>query len=219
MTNANCSITTIVIPLAALEKLFGPLESVMVTTMQAVSGAGYPGVPVLDIFDNVVPYIGGEEEKMEWEAMKILGDLRQESDSDGFVIRDKEHAYPIRVSASCNRVPVLDGHTACVSVKFTKRPPPTPEEVNDALRTYISPVQQCHSAPKHTIKVFEEPDRPQPRLDREFERGAGVCVGRVRECGILDIKFVAMANNVSIGAAMSSILNAEYSVQNGIVLP
>jgi aspartate-semialdehyde dehydrogenase len=219
VTNANCSITTVVVPLAALEKAFGPLESVIVTTMQAISGAGYPGVPSLDIFDNVVPYIGGEEEKMEWEALKILGEVREAPESDGFAIRDKQHSFPLRLSASCNRVPVLDGHTACVSVKFSRQPPPTPERVRQALASYTSPVQQCHSAPKHTIKVFEEPDRPQPRLDREFERGAGVCVGRVRECGVLDIKFVVMANNVSIGAAMSSILNAEYSVQNRLVLP
>jgi len=219
VTNANCSITTVVVPLAAMEKAFGPLESVMVTTMQAISGAGYPGVPSLDIFDNVVPYIGGEEEKMEWEAMKILGDVRQESESEGFAIRNTDHMHPIRLSASCNRVPVLDGHTACVSVRFSRRPPPTPEQVWQAFASYVSPVQQCHSAPQHTIKVFEEPDRPQPRLDRGFERGAGVCVGRVRNCGVLDIKFVVMANNVSIGAAMSSILNAEYSVQHGLIVP
>lgn len=219
VTNANCSITTVVIPLAAIEKAFGPLESVLVTTMQAISGAGYPGVPSLDILDNVVPYIGGEEEKMEWEAMKILGDVRQEeSESEGFSIRDENHSHPIRLSASCNRVPVLDGHTACVSIRFSKRPPPSPEQVKQALASYISPVKDCRSAPLHTIKVFEEPDRPQPRLDREFERGAGVCVGRVRNCGVLDIKFVVMANNVSIGAAMSSILNAEYSIQNGLVV-
>jgi aspartate-semialdehyde dehydrogenase len=218
VTNANCSITTVVIPLAAMEKAFGPLESIMVTTMQAISGAGYPGVPSLDIFDNVVPYIGGEEEKMEWEAMKILGDIRQDPEPEGFAIRDTEHMYPLRLSAACNRVPVLDGHTACVSVKFSKRPPPTPEQVQQAMASYVSPVQECHSAPRHTIRVFEEPDRPQPRLDREFERGAGVCVGRVRNCGVLDIKFVVMANNVSIGAAMSSILNAEYSVQTGLVV-
>jgi len=221
VTNANCSITTLVVPLAALEQAFGPLETVMVTTMQAISGAGYPGVPSLDILDNVVPYIGGEEDKMEWEAMKILGDVRSESEiqstGEGFAIRNSEHMHPLRVSASCNRVPVLDGHTECVSVKFAKRPPPTPELVREALKAFVSPVQQCASAPKHTIRVFEEPDRPQPRLDREFERGAGVCVGRVRECGVLDIKFVAMANNVSIGAAMSSILNAEYAIQNGII--
>jgi len=219
VTNANCSITTVVIPLAAIEKAFGPLESVLVTTMQAISGAGYPGVPSLDILDNVVPYIGGEEEKMEWEAMKILGDVhREDSESEGFTIRDENHSHPIRLSASCNRVPVLDGHTACVSIRFSKRPPPSPEQVKQALASYVSPAKDCHSAPLHTIKVFEEPDRPQPRLDREFERGAGVCVGRVRNCGVLDIKFVVMANNVSIGAAMSSILNAEYSIQNGLVV-
>jgi aspartate-semialdehyde dehydrogenase len=217
VTNANCSITTLVVPLAALEQAFGPLETVMVTTMQAISGAGYPGVPSLDILDNVVPYIGGEEEKMEWEAMKILGDVRSNNDTEGFAIRNTDHSHPLRVSASCNRVPVLDGHTECVSVRFARRPPPTPDQVQSALKAFVSPINQCHSAPEYAIRVFSQPDRPQPRLDREYERGAGVCVGRVRQCGVLDIKFVAMANNVSIGAAMSSILNAEYAVENGLV--
>ncbi|KAF9004313.1 aspartate-semialdehyde dehydrogenase [Cyathus striatus] len=217
VTNANCSTTGIVIPLAALEKAFGPLELLMVTTMQAISGAGYPGVPSLDILDNVVPYISGEEEKMEWETLKILGGI-QETD-EGIKQFDMHARHPLRVSASCNRVPVIDGHTECVSVRFSRRPPPSPQQVREALLAY-TPIAQtlgAPSAPRHCITVMEEPDRPQPRLDRYFQDGAGVCVGRVRQCQVLDIKFVVLANNVSVGAATSSIVNAEVAVLKGYV--
>lgn len=204
VTNANCSTTGLVIPLKALEDAFGPLEAVMVTTMQAISGAGYPGVSSLDILDNVVPLIGGEEEKMEWELTKILGGLS--ADETHF---DLHEAFPMKVSASCNRVPVLDGHTECASVRFVNRPPPSPEAVKEVLRKFTSEAQAigCPSAPAQAIYVHEEPDRPQPRLDRYFQNGAGVSVGRVRECKVLDIKFVVLVNNVSIGAATSSIIN------------
>jgi aspartate-semialdehyde dehydrogenase len=217
ITNANCSTTGFVIPLAALEKEFGPIESLMVTTMQAISGAGYPGVPSLDILDNVVPYISGEEEKMEWETLKILGGIT-ESD-DGVKSFDMHASHPLRVSASCNRVPVIDGHTECVAVRFARRPPPSPQQVREALAAYTPDATAlgCPSAPRHTIKVHEEPDRPQPRLDRYYQDGAGVSVGRVRQCKVLDIKFVALANNVSIGAATSSIINAEIALMKGII--
>lgn len=214
VTNANCSTTGLVIPLAALEASFGPLEIVQVTTLQAISGAGYPGVPSLDILDNVVPYIGGEEEKMEWETGKILGGLAQDARSF-----DHHAAHPITVSATCFRVPVLDGHSESVSVRFHRRPPPSPEDVVAALRAYVSEPQRlgCPSAPQQAIFVHDEPDRPQPRLDRDFQRGAGVNVGRVRKCPVLDIKFVVLANNVCIGAATSSIINAEYAVAKGVI--
>jgi aspartate-semialdehyde dehydrogenase len=204
VTNANCSTTGLAIPLKALEDAFGPLDTVMVTTMQAISGAGYPGVSSLDILDNVVPNIGGEEEKMEWELLKILGTLS--SDSKSFDLRSKT---PLRVSAMCNRVPVLDGHTECASVRFARRPAPSPQQVKDVLRAYRCEAQSigCPSAPEQAIYVHEEPDRPQPRLDRYFQNGAGVNVGRVRECPVMDIKFVVLVNNVSIGAATSSIIN------------
>jgi aspartate-semialdehyde dehydrogenase len=228
VTNANCSVTALTVPLAALEKAFGPLDTIMVTTMQAISGAGYPGVPSLDIYDNVVPLIGGEEEKMEWEALKILGEL-EGIDARGQLIGDAEAVKfdiraknPLKVSAACNRVAVIEGHTECVSVRFAKHPPPSPAQVEEALAAYVSPVDGLPSAPSHAIHLFQnavQPDRPQPRLDRDLERGAGVCVGRVRECPVLDIKFVVMGNNVSIGAAMSSILNAEWAVQNGLIVP
>lgn len=208
ITNANCSTTGLSIPLYALEKAFGPLETIMVTTMQAISGAGYPGVPSLDILDNVVPYIGKEEEKMEWELTKILGGLSD--DASSFEMHAK---HPMKVSAACNRVPILDGHLECASVRFSRRPPPSPQQVKDALRSFYSEVQKlgCPSAPEQAIYVHEEPDRPQPRLDRYFQNGSGVNVGRVRECPVLDIKFVCLVNNVSIGAATSSIINVSFS--------
>ncbi|KZP21614.1 aspartate-semialdehyde dehydrogenase [Athelia psychrophila] len=217
VTNANCSTTAFVVPLSALEKAFGPIETCMVTTMQAISGAGYPGVASLDIMDNIVPYISGEEEKIEWETLKILGGITEEDDgSQSFEMHSKT---PLRVSASCNRVPVIDGHTECVSIRFHKRPPPSPQQVREAMVAYTPDVQTigCPSAPRQTIFVHEEPDRPQPRLDRYFQNGAGVSVGRVRQCPVLDIKFVVLANNVSIGAATSSIINAEAAVLKGFV--
>ncbi|KAG7095397.1 hypothetical protein E1B28_006150 [Marasmius oreades] len=225
VTNANCSTTGVVIPLAALERAFGPLESLVITTMQAISGAGYPGVPSLDILDNVVPYISGEEEKIEWETLKILGGIIDEETEaiDGkkekFKKFDMHTTSPLRVSAHCNRVPVIDGHTECVSVRFAKRPPPSPQQVREALAAYTSDAQTlgCPSAPTRTIIVHEEADRPQPRLDRYHQEGAGVNVGRVRQCPVFDIKFVVLSNNVSIGAATSSIINAEVAVLKGII--
>lgn len=196
--------------------------------MQAISGGGYPGVASLDIFDNVVPYISGEEEKIQWEALKILGGL---VDADGAPegsaagrpgqakVFDMHAKHPLRISASCNRVPVLDGHTATVSVRFARRPPPSPQQVREALDAFTTEALAlgCPSAPKRTIVVHDEPDRPQPRLDRDYQRGAGVNVGRVRQCPVLDIKFVVLANNVCIGAATSSIINAEIALAKGII--
>ncbi|KAL6307043.1 aspartate-semialdehyde dehydrogenase [Sparassis latifolia] len=217
VTNANCSTTGVVVPLAALERAFGPLESCMVTTLQAISGAGYPGVPSLDIIDNVVPYIAGEEEKMEWETLKILGGIADAD--DGTRTFDMHARHPLRVSAACTRVPVVEGHTECVSIRFARRPPPSPQQVREALQAFQSDAYSigCPSAPRHTIFVHEDIDRPQPRLDRDYQRGAGVSVGRVRQCPVLDIKFVVLANNVAIGAATSSIINAEFAVLKGYI--
>ncbi len=209
VTNANCSTTGIVVPLKALQAAFGPLDKILVATLQAVSGAGYPGVSSFDIHDNVVPYISGEEEKIESETRKILGSLNKEATA--FI---EEECI---VSAHCNRVPVLDGHTECVSLSFKQRPAPSVEDVKRVLREYRCEVQElgCHSAPKQAITVHEEPDRPQPRLDRDWQDGAGVNVGRVRTCNIFDIKFVVLSNNVQIGAATSSVMNAEYALAKG----
>jgi aspartate-semialdehyde dehydrogenase len=167
----------------------------------------------MDILDNIVPFISGEEDKIQAEACKILGTLKE--DLTGF-----EH-QPMRISAACNRVPVLDGHTVCVSLRFAKRPPPSASQVRDAMNNYVSKAQTlgCHSAPQRAIVVMDEPDRPQPRLDRDTDRGYTVSVGRVREdeSGIFDIKFVALSHNTILGAAGSSILNAEAAVLNGYI--
>lgn len=212
VTNANCSTTGLVVPLAALEKAFGPVKTVLVTTMQAISGSGYPGVPSLDIIDNVVPYIGSEEEKIEWETSKILGGVTD--DRKAF---DYHASSPIDISAHCNRVPVIDGHTACVSVRFTQNPPPSVEQVNEAFRSFTTEAQALGvpSAPGQAIVLHEAPDRPQPRLDRDLHKGACVSVGRVRECNVLDIKFVCLIDNVRLGAATSSVMNAEIAVEKG----
>ncbi|EJD52435.1 aspartate-semialdehyde dehydrogenase [Auricularia subglabra TFB-10046 SS5] len=214
VTNANCSTTGLVVPLHALERALGPIDTVIVTTLQAISGAGYPGVPSLDIMDNVVPYIGGEEEKMEWETKKILGGLSTDANGDGFAVRNE-----MKVSATCTRVPVIDGHTESVSVRFAKRPPPSVEDVQKVLREFTCEAQrlQCPSAPAQAIEVHVSDDRPQPRLDRDSQRGAGVSVGRIRPCPVLDLKFVLLVNNVCLGAATSSIINAEVAVSKKLV--
>lgn len=190
--NSNCAVIGVVIPFAALQAKFGAIDQVSVVTMQAVSGAGYPGVSSMDILDNVIPFIPGEEDKLETEAQKILGSVNE--DASGFKVQES-----LKISAACNRVPVLDGHTACVSLRFTKRPPPSAQAVKTAFREYVSEAQQlnCPSAPENAMVVFDEDDRPQPRLDRELQRGYAVSIGRVRkdESGIFDIKFVALSHN------------------------
>lgn len=209
VTNANCSTTGIIPPLKALQDAFGSLDKVVVTTLQAVSGAGYPGVSSFDIHDNVVPYISGEEEKIEAETMKMLGSLS--SDATQF------QEEPVTVSAQCNRVPVLDGHTECVSLSFKQRPPPSIDQIKEVLRNYTCEAQKLkvHSAPAQAIVVHEEEDRPQPRLDRDHQNGACVHVGRVRKCPVFDVKFVVLSNNVMIGAATSSVMNAEIALAQG----
>lgn len=190
--NSNCAVVGLVIPFTAIQEKLGAIESVSVVTMQAVSGAGYPGVSSMDIMDNVVPFIKGEEDKLESEAQKILGKVNTEAT----VFENQALA----ISASCNRVPVLDGHTACVSFRFKDRSKiPSAEEVKRAMTEYVSDAQKlaCPSAPENAIIVFEEADRPQPRLDRETQRGYTVSVGRVRqdESGIFDFKFVSLSHN------------------------
>ena len=193
--NSNCAVIGVVIPFAAIQAKFGPVEKVSVVTMQAVSGAGYPGVSSMDILDNIVPFISGEEDKMETEAQKILGSVNEEMTS-------LQNQSDLKISAACNRVPVLDGHTACVSLRFRVRPPPSAREVKEVMRNYVSEAQRlkCPSAPENAIVVFDEDDRPQPRLDRNLQRGYTVSVGRLREdeSGIFDIKFVALSHNSEI---------------------
>ncbi|KAJ3182737.1 hypothetical protein HDU87_008076 [Geranomyces variabilis] len=212
VTNANCATTGLVVPLKALQDAFGPLSRVAVTTMQAISGAGYPGVPSLDILGNVVPYISGEEDKLETECAKILGSVRD--DGTGFA-----NPAELRVSASCYRVPVIDGHTESVMVEFANRPPPSIEQVEAALKAYVSDAQTIgvNSAPEQSIVVMTESDRPQPRLDIWVGRGNAVAVGRLRKCNVLDIKFSLLSHNTILGAAGSSIMNAEIAVAKNLI--
>ncbi|OJJ43469.1 hypothetical protein ASPZODRAFT_146183 [Penicilliopsis zonata CBS 506.65] len=214
--NSNCAVIGIVIPFAALQAKFGPVEEVEVFTEQAISGAGYPGVPSMDIVDNVIPYISGEEDKLENEAQKILGSLNA-----GASAFDEQKG--LTIGATCTRVGVTDGHMAFVSLRFKNRSAvPSAEEVAQAMREYQSEAQKlgAPSAPKEAIFVFDEPDRPQPRLDRNINNGYTVSVGRVREGqkgGYFDIRFAALSHNTVLGAAGSSILNAEVAVIKGYV--
>lgn len=212
--NSNCAVVGVAVPFAALQAAFGPIDFASVVTMQAVSGAGYPGVSSMDIMDNVVPFISGEEDKLETEARKILGTMT----TDGTAFEEQS---ALRISAACNRVGVMDGHTACVALKFMRQPPPSAEECIEALRNYTSEANAlgCPSAPNPPIKVFDEPDRPQPRLDRDLESGYTVSVGRVRkdDGGIFDLKFVSLSHNTVIGAAGGSIVNAEAAILKGYI--
>jgi aspartate-semialdehyde dehydrogenase len=206
-TNSNCSAMHMVLALKPLQASFG-IEAVLVTTLQAVSGAGYPGVPSLDMIDNVVPYIGGEEEKMELETQKMLGGYSAEN---GFEMA------PIVVSAHCNRVPVRDGHTECVSVRLGSNP--SPDEVIASFEAYRGRPQELNlpSAPAQPIIVRREPNRPQPIFDRDDANGMTSVVGRVRECPLLGTKFVVLGHNTVRGAAGASILNAELFKVEGML--
>ena len=193
----------LVIALAPLHRTFG-IEKVLCVTMQAVSGAGYPGVASMDILDNVIPFIGGEEEKMEAETLKLLGKM------------DAHSVAPLAagITAHCNRVPVIDGHTECVSIKLKK--PATREQILAAWDEF-KPLAglDLPFAPKQPAQFAEQPDRPQPRLDRNRERGMAVTVGRLRPCSLLDWKFVLLSHNTVRGAAGATILNAELLASLG----
>jgi aspartate-semialdehyde dehydrogenase len=206
VANPNCSTIVLTLALKPLQDAFG-LERVMVTTLQALSGAGYPGVPSLDILDNVLPHIGGEEEKMETEPRKILGTWRDGAFVDA----------PVLVSAACNRVATADGHLECVSVDLGLAV--SLDEVTAALCAYRSPLRDLGlpGAPDPVVIVRAEPDRPQPRLDRDAGQGMAVTVGRVRPCPILDYKFVALGHNTVRGAAGGAILNAELLYARGLI--
>ena len=206
VTNPNCSTVVLSLALAPLRR-FG-LKSVMVTTLQAVSGAGYPGVASLDILGNVVPAISGEEEKMESEPQKILGTLNGNA-----VV-----PHPVVVSAQTTRVPVIDGHTESVAVAFDSKP--SIEDVIEALGSFRGRPQelQLPTAPPHPVICMAQPDRPQPRLDAERDGGMTVSIGRVRRCRVLDVKFVALGHNTIRGAAGAAVLNAELMRAEGLLV-
>ncbi len=205
VTNPNCSAIHMVLTLKPLQDAFG-LEQVAVTTLQAVSGAGYPGVPSLDMIDNVVPFISSEEEKMAEETQKLLGKWH-----DGF------QYDPVVVSATCTRVPVRDGHTEAVSVKLGEAA--SPADVAEVFRAFKGRPQilDLPSAPKRPIVVREERNRPQPNLDRDTEKGMASVVGRLRECPIFGVKYVLLGHNTIRGAAGASILNAELFKVEGLL--
>ncbi len=201
VTNSNCTVMGPVLALKPIADRFG-IEQIFATSMQAVSGAGYPGVASMDILDNVVPYIANEEEKMEEEMLKLLGKL------NGHAVEP----LVARMSASCNRVPVLDGHTVSVSIKLGNKlgRPATREEILAAWAEFRPLAgQNLPSAPDQPVQWAPQPDRPQPRLDRNRGNGMAVTVGRLRPCGVLDWKFTVLSHNTIRGAAGATILNAE----------
>jgi aspartate-semialdehyde dehydrogenase len=204
VTNPNCSAIAVVMALAPIHAKFG-VTSCVVTTMQALSGAGYPGVASLDATDNVIPFIGGEEEKVEAETRKILGTASQGEILDA----------DMKVSAQCNRVNVTDGHMASIRVSLSKKA--SLDEVREALSSFRSYPQdlQLHSAPAKPLIVRSEVDRPQPRLDRDAGNGMSVTVGRIVADSVFDFRFVALGHNTIRGAAGAAILNAELLVAKG----
>ena len=205
VTNPNCSTITLTMALGPL-KQFG-ITRVVVTTLQAISGAGYPGVASMDIVGNVIPYIGGEEEKVQQETQKILGHFAG------------DHIEPLaaKVSAHCNRVAVVDGHTVTVSVEFSSSP--SLADLRHAFDTFTALPQQRHlpSAPKIAVQYMPEADRPQPRKDVERDRGMATFVGRLRPCPVFDWKFVALSHNTIRGAAGAAVLNAELMHSEGLL--
>jgi aspartate-semialdehyde dehydrogenase len=205
VTNPNCSTIVLTMALGPL-KQFG-ITRIVTTTLQAISGAGYPGVASMDIVGNVIPFIGGEEEKMQQETQKILGEFRG------------DHIEPLdaKVSAHCNRVAVVDGHTVTVSVEFSSKP--SEADLRHAFDTYTGVPQQrkLPSAPPQPVIYMEETNRPQPRKDAERERGMAAFVGRLRACPVLDYKFVALGHNTIRGAAGAAVLNAELMHSEGML--
>ncbi len=206
ITSPNCTTSAAVFPLKVLHEIFG-IEKIFLVSMQAVSGAGYPGIPYLSIADNVIPLINGEEKKLEIESRLLLGKMQGQ----------QRITAPMIISAQANRVPVIDGHTVCLSVKLAKEA--SIEEVKEALVSYPWPedIKKLPSAPQQPMILREEPDRPQPRLDRNAGEGMAVSIGRVRPCPILDVRLVAVAHNTLRGAAGGSILNAELLVARGFL--
>jgi aspartate-semialdehyde dehydrogenase len=207
VTNANCCATPLVMALKPLQLKFG-VSKVLVSTMQAISGAGYPGLSAYDILDNVIPYIGGEEEKLEIETLKMLGEWEE---GCGFVYA------PMVVSAHCNRVPTREGHLECVSLTLERDA--SPEEIIAAWESYVPEPQQLKlpSAPEHALLYRHEQDRPQTLRDRDAGNGMTTTLGRLRPCPLLGYKFVVLAHNTIRGAAGGSVLNAELCVSKGLI--
>lgn len=208
VTNPNCTSTGLTIALKALDNAFG-VKKVFAVSLQALSGAGYPGVSSLDIMDNIIPNVGngGEEEKVEWEPRKMLGKFNQ----------NKIELADIKFSAHTNRVAVIDGHTVCASVELAN--PTDPQTAEAILRAYAAPesARELPSSPRPVIEVREEADRPQPRLDRLTGNGMTTVIGRIRKDPILDLKFVTLSHNTIRGAAGASIYNAELLVNEGLL--
>jgi aspartate-semialdehyde dehydrogenase len=206
VTNPNCTSTGLTVALKALQDSFG-LHKVFTVSMQAVSGAGYPGVASLDILDNVIPFINGEEEKVEWETRKMLGVFKGETISQADFV----------VSAHTNRVAVSDGHMVCLSVELGQRA--TLEAIAHCLQSYTAPELSCDlpSAPHPVISLRSEPDRPQPRLDRMTGKGMTTVIGRLRPDPLFDFKMVVLSHNTVRGAAGGSIYNAELLCQMGYI--
>jgi aspartate-semialdehyde dehydrogenase len=204
VTNPNCTTVGLAMSLAPIERAFG-LSKVIMTSMQAVSGAGYPGVPTLDILGNVIPYIGGEEEKVERETQKLLGHF-----NDGGV-----QSGSFAVSAHCNRVMVENGHTETVSIALNTKA--TRDDLLAAWREFVSPeaVRGLPSAPARALVVREEVDRPQPRFDVNTEHGMAAVIGRLRPCAVLDFKYVVLSHNTIRGAAGAALLNGELMKAEG----
>ena len=206
VTNPNCSVIGLLFPLAAIDRTIG-LEAVHVVTMQALSGAGYPGVASLDIIDNVIPAIDGEEKKIETEPLKILGKWNQNEFQNA----------PWRISALTHRVNVRDGHLEAVSVKVRRQA--SVREIEDAFRAFSSPIDELNlpSAPRPVMLLESHIQRPQPRLDRDRGRGMAVVVGPVAPCPVLDFKFRLLSHNTIRGAAGAAVLNAELLYRKGML--
>jgi aspartate-semialdehyde dehydrogenase len=198
VTNPNCSTIGLVLALKPLADNFG-LEAVNVVTLQALSGAGYPGVSSLDIIDNVIPYISGEEPKLESEPLKILGTFT----------KDHIENIHVKISAQCNRVAVVDGHLECVQVKLKKKA--SKEEIKNAWKNFSGEPQKYNlpTAPLHPLYYFEEDKYPQPRIHRNIDKGMATSIGRLREDSLFDYKFVILSHNTNRGAAGGALLCAE----------
>lgn len=206
VASPNCSTTSAILPMKVWQEAFG-LETAVITTLQAISGAGYPGVSSMDILDNVVPYISGEDAKLENEPKKLLGTA----------VNGQLQLAQVNIGAQANRVPVFDGHLASVSVKLGRKP--SVKEAIAALEDWQPPAvcRQLPTSPERPLIYHHDPTRPQPRLDRDAENGLAWSVGKVRECGALDLRFLAVTHNTLRGAASGAILNAELLVAQGFL--